>query len=613
MAADQLSLLFAPRSLALVGVSSRPESLSGRLLGNLQRAGFPGKIFPINPKARDIGGLPCFPSLAAVGEVPDVSVIMVPREHALAAVEESLACGVRALVLITAGFREGGAEGAQLEAEIVRRVRQSGALMLGPNCMGLVNTDPQVRLDATFSPVPCRPGGVAFASHSGALGVAMFEQALEVGLGISLFVSLGNSAVVNAADALEYFAQDGRTRAVMLYLEAIEEPQRFLAAAQRVAAHKPVMVLKAGRSAAGQRAASSHTGALAAQDRAVDALLRQAGCVRADSLRELLDWARTAERVAPAAGARVAVLSNAGGPAIAACDALAAQGLELAHLAPATQQALRAFLPAEAAVGNPVDMLPSARPEDFRQALEVLAQDAGVDAVVVITVTPPLASPRQVAEALATAAVPKPYLPVFMTSPQFYQEALGIPDLPPVFRFPEEAVGALAAQRRAQERAVTIQAPKVAPFRPPTVPAREGILPPQEALALVAAAGIPVAPFAIARSPQELPEAADQVGFPLVLKAFGPTLVHKSELAAVVLNIRSREQLQQEAQQLLQRLAEQGCPVEGLLLQPFLTGGRELILGITRDPVVGPLVACGLGGVAVEVWEDGENGARVEF
>lgn len=600
----ELAKLFAPRSVALVGVSSRPESLSGRLLANLQRAAYTGAMYPVNPKARELAGLPCFPSLAAVPEVPDVSIIMVPRDAALAAVEESLERGVEALVLITAGFREGGEEGARLERAIVERVRKAGAVMLGPNCMGVVNTDPAVRLDATFSPVPPRPGGVAFASHSGALGVAMFEQALEVGLGISLFVSLGNSAVVTTADALEVFAQDPRTRAVMLYLEAIEEPRRFLEVAKALAAQKPVVVLKAGRTEAGQKAAGSHTGALAAQDRAVDALLAQAGCVRVQTLRELLDFARTLERVDPPQGPRVAVVSNAGGPAIAACDALAAAGLELAALAPSTQEALRAFLPPEAAVGNPVDMLPSARPQDFREALRLASRDPGVDAVVTITVTPPLASPMDVARALAEAGVEKPFIPVFMTSPEFYPGALEVRGLPPIFRFPEDAVGALACQLRVREAAARLSSPLVVPFRPGSVPDRSGFLPPGEAMALVAEAGIPVAPWAVARSLEDLEAAAAAVGFPLVLKAFGVGIIHKTELSAVVLNIETVDQLRHEAEAMAARLEAAGQAPEGFLLQRFLPGGRELILGATRDPVVGPLVLCGLGGVAVEVWRD---------
>lgn len=599
----ELALLFAPRSLALVGVSSKKESLSGRLLANLARGGFPGAIYPVNPKAREIAGLASYPTVAELPEVPDCAIVMVPREASLEAVEACLAKGIKALVLITAGFREGGPEGQALERAIVARVREAGAVLLGPNCMGVVNTDPAVRLDATFSPVAPRPGHVAFASHSGALGVALFEQAEEVGLGISMFVSLGNSAVVNTCDALEVFAQDQRTRAVMLYLEAIEEPQRFLTLARQLCQQKPVVVLKAGRTEAGQRAASSHTGALAAQDRAVEALLRQAGCVRATTLAEFLDLARTFERVKAPRGRRVAVLSNAGGPAIAACDALAQSGLELAALAPETKAKLRAFLPPEASVANPVDMLPSARPEDFRQALELVAADPNVDSVITITVTPPLAPAQEVARALASTQVGVPFLPVFMTSPGFYRESLAIPGLPPVFRFPEEAVKALAARLQA---AACAQRPwgEAPVFRPAQIPQKEGYLGPAEAFQLVAEAGIPVAPYAVAKSLDELPAKAQQVGYPLVLKAFGTQLVHKSELAAVALDLRDEAALLAAASAMGQRLAQSGITPEGFLLQRFFTGGRELILGISRDPAFGALVACGLGGVAVEVWQD---------
>ncbi len=600
----ELARLFSPRSLALVGVSSRKESLSGRLLANLRRGGFVGRVYPVNPKAERIGELPCYPSMAALPEAPDAAIVMVPREAALAAVEEVLARGVKAVVLITAGFREGGAEGAALEAAIVSRVRQAGAVMLGPNCMGLVNTDPQVRLDATFSPVPARAGGVAFASHSGALGVAMFEQAEEVGLGISLFVSLGNSAVVNVCDCLEVFAEDERTRAVMLYLEAIEEPQRFLRVARGLTRQKPVVVLKAGRTQAAQRAASSHTGALAVEDRAVDALLHQAGCLRANSLSELLHWARTCERVSAPRGRRVAVLSNAGGPAIAACDALAREGLELAPLTHSTQQALRSFLPAEASVANPVDMLPSARPDDFSRALEVVGQDPNVDAVMAIAVTPPLAPPFQVATALAETVTQVPYVPVFMTAPDFYRYALAIPGLPPVFRFPEEAVQALAACQRSGEVRRRPPGVPVAPWQPARRPQPTGVLPPNETFALLSDVGIPVVPWAVVQRVEELPQRAQELGYPVVLKAFGQALVHKSELSAVALDLRDEQQLLQAASRMLARLREAGVASEGFVLQRFLPGGRELILGVSRDPAMGPLVALGLGGVAVEVWQD---------
>lgn len=599
-----LSSLFSPRSLTLVGVSSRPDSLSGRLLGNLTRAGYKGEILPVNPKVRELFGLSCYPNVASLPRVPDLAIIMVPRDAALGAVEECLDRGIRTLVLITAGFREGGVEGANLEQAILQRVKAAGAVMLGPNCMGLVNTDPEVSLDATFSPVPAPPGGVAFAAHSGALGVAFFEQAREVGLGISLFVSLGNSAMLNVVDALEAFGEDQRTRAIMLYLETIEEPRRFLQVAQELTRKKPIVVLKAGRTEVGQRAASSHTGAMAAPDRAVDALLRQAGCVRAETLRQLLDWARTFERVSVPTGKRIAVVSNAGGPAIAACDAVARSGWELPELAPSTQGQLRGFLPPEAAVTNPVDMLPSAQPEDFRRALEVVAADPSVDAVVSITVTPPLKPALEVAKALVSAPLPLPFLPVFMTSPEFYPAACHIPELPPVFRFPEEAVAALVARWEASRSAKRKDVSLPAPWRPAKLPSGDGYLPAPHAFKLVAEAGIPVAAYRVTDTVASLPELAREIGYPVVLKAYGAQLVHKSELRAVALGLGSEAELIREAERMSRRLSELGVPPEGFLLQQHLAGGRELILGVSQDPVMGPLVACGLGGVAVEAWQD---------
>lgn len=599
-----LSSLFSPRSLAVVGVSSHTDSLSGRLLGNLCRAGYKGEILPVNPKVRELFGLPCYPNVSSLPTVPDLAIIMVRRDAALGAVEQCLARGIRTLVLITAGFREGGVEGAKLEQAILERVQAAGAVMLGPNCMGLVNTDPAVCLDATFSPVPALPGGVAFAAHSGALGVAFFEQAREAGLGISLFVSLGNSAMVNVVDALEAFGVDERTRAIMLYLETIEEPRRFLQVAQELSRKKPIVVLKAGRTEVGQRAASSHTGAMAAPDRAVDALLRQAGCVRAETLRQLLDWARTFERVSVPRGKRVAVVSNAGGPAIAACDAVARNGWELPELALSTQAQLRELLPPEAAVANPVDMLPSAQPEDFRRALEVVAADPSVDAVVSITVTPPLQPPMEVAKALASAPRSLPFLPVFMTSPEFYPEASLIPNLPPVFRFPEEAVAALVARWEADRFARRRQVAPPAPCLSAKPSHADGFLPASQAFQLVAEAGIPVAAYAVTETVASLPQLARQIGYPVVLKAYGSQLVHKTELKAVALGLASEAELIREAERMSQRLAELGVKPEGFLVQQYLAEGRELILGVSQDPVMGPLVLCGLGGVAVEAWQD---------
>ena len=602
--------ILQPRSIALAGVSSRPDSLSIKLLDNLLAAGFTGEIFPVNPRASTIRGLPCFPSLAAIGTPVDLAVLMVPRHLVLPTVDECLQANVKGVVVITAGFREGGEEGAALERELVSRLRACGVRMVGPNCMGVINTAPEIRLDATFSPTPALPGPVAFASHSGALGVAVLEAAAEAGLGFSQFVSVGNSADVNVNDVLEFWEHDERIRAVMLYLESLDEPRRFLQVATRLSARMPVIALKAGKSAEGQRAASSHTGALAAADTAVDALLKQAGVLRVATLSEMFDVALAAQGCPPPRGRRVAVVTNAGGPAIVATDALAQHGLELAALAEETRQQLRSLLPPEAAVGDPVDMLPSARPEDYRRALGLVLADEGVDAAVTITVTPPQGSALEVARAIAApaSASGKPVASVFMTAASFFPQAHRIAGMPPVYRYPEWGVRALAALvRHAQRRprgAGEVPAVASATLAAAVARGHEGYLSQAEAFAVLEEIGVAVAPWRLVKDVESAAEAAAAVGFPVALKGEGAGVVHKSELGAVAVGLASAAEVRRAGEEMQRRLAASGVTVRGFLVQRMVAGGREVIVGVTRDAAVGPMLMVGMGGVAVEVWKD---------
>lgn len=606
---SSLTPILAPRSIALVGVSSRPDSLSMKLLDNLLAAGFRGDIFPVNPRASSIREVPCFPSVSAIPSPADLAVLMVPRDLVMATVEECLAAGVKGVVVITAGFREGGDEGAALERRLVARLRAAGVRMVGPNCMGVINTAPEVRLDATFSPTPALPGAVAFASHSGALGVAVLEAAAEAGLGFSQFVSVGNGADVNVNDVLEHWEGDESIRAVMLYLESLEEPRRFLSVASRLTQRLPVIALKAGRTSAGQRAASSHTGALAAADTAVDAVLAQGGVLRAATLAEMFDLAMAFQSCPLPRGRRVAVVTNAGGPAIVAVDALAGHGLELAALGEGTQQEIRSFLPPEASVGNPVDMLPSARPGDYGRALGLVLADAGVDAAVTITVTPPQGSALEVAEDIAAQAREshKPVVSVFMTAASFYRQVHRIPGMPPVYRYPEWGVRALAALYRfANSKRREGEVPEVC--SPTLVRAvdrgHSGYLSSEDAFAVLREIGVEVVPYRRVADEEAAVEVAAELGFPVVLKGEGEGLVHKSEVGAVEVGLSSPAAVRQAATAMRRRLAVAGVGVTGFLVQTMVPGGREVILGLTRDPAVGPLLMLGMGGVAVEVWKD---------
>jgi acyl-CoA synthetase (NDP forming) len=607
--AGSLEAILRPHSLAVVGASSRAESLSGKLLANLRAAGYSGAVYPVNPRAETAGVFKCYPSLRAVPESLDLAVVMVPRDAVSEAIGECLDVGVGGVVVITAGFREAGEAGAEVERRLLARVRDAGVRMIGPNCMGLINTDPAVRMDASFTPAPALPGNVAFASHSGALGVAVLEAAREVGLGFSQFVSLGNSADVDVNDLLEVWETHEPTRVIMLYLESLAGPARFLELASRIARRKPIVAFKGGRTAAGARAASSHTGALAAGDTAVDALLAQAGVTRARTLEEMFGLTLAFSSAPLPRGRRVAVVTNAGGPAIAATDALADHGLTLATFSKATEQALRGFLPPEAAVGNPVDMLPSATPDNFRQAIGLALADGGVDAVLTITVTPIMVTPLQIAGGIAAAGPPgeKPVLSVFMTNSGFFPEARTIPGMPALFRYPEAAVEALAglatyAEERVARSGPASEVPRVA--RSGIVERVHGPLSPHAAFELLEQAGIPVAPWRSVAGHTELAAAARELGYPVVLKAFGEKLVHKSEAGAVAVGLADEAALSAAFAAMERRLDQGGFGAEGFLVQKQICGGREAILGVTRDPAVGPLVMVGMGGVAVEVWKD---------
>jgi acyl-CoA synthetase (NDP forming) len=603
-----LGRILAPQTVAVVGVSSRADSLSGRLLANLRNGGFTGALHPVNPKANAIQGLPCHPAVGAIPGHVDLALLMVP-DAALAAIDECIDAGVGGVV-ITAGFRESARKSSA--GRRCARLRAAGIRMVGPNCMGLINTSETVRLDATFSPVPALAGSVAFPPHSGALGVAVLGTAREVGLGFSQFISLGNCADVNVCDAIEAWEGDEATRVIMLYLEGLDEPRRFLELARRISARKPIVALKAGRTAAGQRAASSHTGALDAADTGVDAVLRQAGVLRAGSLEEMFELARGFAGLPLPRGRRVAIVTNAGGPAIAGSDALAADGLELAPFGARTQAALRSFLPPEAAVGNPVDMLPSGTPDHFRQAMATVLADDDIDMVMAITVTPIVVTPADIGAGIVagTAGAGKPVASVFMTTTALWQDALAVPGLPPSFRYPETAARVLAGLVHQAERARR-------PDRPPQpVPAPSlllasraaaapgAYLPAAAAFQLLEQAGIPVAPWCLVEDAAGVSAAARKLGFPVVLKAVADELVHKTEAGAVAVGLSDQAALEAAVGSMTLRLARAGIATPAFLLQRHVGGGREVILGVLRDPVVGPLVMVGLGGVTAEALRD---------
>jgi acetate---CoA ligase (ADP-forming) len=511
-------------------------------------------------------------------------------------------------VVISAGFAETGTEGRGLEAQLVERIRAAGIRMIGPNCMGIINTDPDFKLNATFSPVYPPPGRVAFSTQSGALGLAILDYVKKLDLGISTFASIGNKADVSGNDLIQYWAEDERTDVILLYLESFGNPKKFGQIARRVGRRKPIVAVKAGRSTAGARAASSHTGARATSDALVDTLLRQAGVIRTHTLEELFDVAALLAHQPIPQGRRVAILTNAGGPGILAADACEANGLNLEALSPSTVEALRSFLPPAASVGNPVDMIASATPEQYRRALGLLLKDPKVDSVIVIFIPPLVTAAEDVAAAIreTVAGTTKP---VARDVPR--DAGGGAARAGPGVSLPR--VGGRGAVARDALRRVAAQAGRAARLRDRLRPrggARHrdararggrGWLDATDAQALLKAGGVAVAEARLARTPDEAAQFASEIGFPVALKADGPTLVHKTEVGGVKLGVASAQGVRETYADFATRLGDR---LEGVLVQKMVTGGVEMVVGGDERPVVRPARDGGTGGIFVELVGD---------
>jgi acetyl coenzyme A synthetase (ADP forming)-like protein len=610
--ASELTAFFSPRAIALFGASRDRNKIGSEILHNLVATGFRGAIYPIHPVATEIQGLRAYASIRSLTGQIDLAVVVVPADHVDEVVDECLAKAVPAICIISAGFGECSAEGRRREQALVARARAAGCRIVGPNCMGLLNTDPAVRLNATFSPIYPPAGHVAMSTQSGALGLAILDYAKTLNIGISSFVSIGNKADVSGNDLLEYWENDPRTSVILLYLESFGNPAKFSRIARRISRNKPIVALKSGRSAVGARAAASHTGALASSDKFADALFRQTGVIRTDTVTELFDVATLLSRQPLARGRNVAILTNAGGPGILAADACQARGLHVAPLSEDTRAALRAILPAAASVNNPVDMLAAAPPEHYAESLRLLMHDPAIHSVIVIFIPPLVTEADAVARAIAGVARKGPHKPVvgvFMRS----AAPPGSLDPIPCFAFPEPAAIALARVSHYGEWRRT--PPGTVPTLPDIVPSMAraviatavnrggGWLSAVEANALLAAVGIPTPRSNLASSVDEAVEFAARLGFPVAVKAVGKELLHKTEHKAIRLNLQTAAEVRSAAMALTQHL---GAKMEGLLVQSMVAGGAEMMIGAIHDPTFGHVIVCGSGGVLIELLDDSQ-------
>jgi acetyl coenzyme A synthetase (ADP forming)-like protein len=609
-ATASMKSFFEPRTVAVVGANRERGKIGSEILHNLLTAGFRGAIIPVHPAATELQGLRAYQRVSDIPGVVDLAVIVVPAAQVLRTVADCIGKGVRALCVISAGFGEAGPEGRARELAILDKVRSAGCRLVGPNCMGLLNTDPAVGLNATFSPVYPPTGGVAMSTQSGALGLAILDYARQLNIGISSFVSVGNKIDVSGNDLIQYWAEDRHTSVILLYLESFGNPKKFAEIARRVARLKPIVAVKAGRSSAGARAASSHTGALAATDTVVDALFHQAGVIRTNTLEELFDVATLLAHQPIPRGRRVAILTNAGGPGILAADACAANGLELVALSERTRAELRSFLPESASVANPVDMLASAPPEHYGRALAALIRDEHVDSILTIFIPPLVTDPQAVAAAIAAeaaGAAGKPVAGIFMRSEG------APPGLAPIpcFAFPESAAIALSrvtAYGEWRQRPVgtipvlkDLRSHEARALVDSVLQRGGGWLIPNETQVLMTAVGIRTASSQMTRTVDEAVAAASVIGFPSVLKAIGPMILHKTERQAVRLNLDSEEAVRHAALDFEQRFRGE---LTGLLVQQMVMEGVEMLVGALHDPTFGPVVVCGSGGVLVDLLAD---------
>ena len=607
-----------PSSIAVIGASRRRVSVGGTVVRNLVAGDFCGPIYPINPHAKTIAGRRAYASIADVPGPVELAVIAVPAPVVVEVARECELKGVRALVVLSGGFGEDGPEGEARQAELLGICRETGMRLVGPNCLGVLNTAPAVRMDATFAPGRPPAGRIACASQSGAYGIAALEDAARRGLGLSSFVSMGNKADLSSNDFMRFWEQDGGTDVVLLYLESLGNPKRFAQICRRLTASKPVIVVKSGRSAAGRRAASSHTGALLqASDATIDALFDHSGVIRVQTLDEQLDVAELLAHQPLPRGDRLAIVTNAGGPAVSCVDAGTAAGLQVEPLTEDTRRALADHLPPAAALTNPVDMLAAATSADFRRTIETVAADPGVDAIIAIFLKAlPGRGADRVVRAIRTAArrTDVPVLAVLMTA-QPASAARGVEyDEVPIYATPEHAARALAhAARHARNR--RRRAPDVVP--PPGIDSDAAAVLIAEALGagggwlgfeatmrLLQAYGVPAVRGHVVGSPSAAGRWAASAGGDVAVKAIVPGLVHKSDAGAVRLGLRGASGVARAARELRSSLKADGKAVDGFEVQAMAPRGVEMLVGVVSDPQLGPVVACGAGGTAVELLGD---------
>jgi acetyltransferase len=618
----KLDVIFKPSSVAVVGASTRAGTVGNDIFRNLLFNEFNGSVFPVNPKANNVNGVHCYADLLSIPAPVDLAVVIVPSAGVMDVIEQAIEKKVQAIVIISAGFKEVGGKGIELERQLRERVREAGIPLVGPNCLGVINTDPAVRMNAAFGRKMPGPGNLAFLSQSGALCTSVLDYAEERHMGFSKFISFGNKADVNEIDLLEYLANDPTTDVIAMYLEDISDGRRFVETVRKIfwETHKPMLCLKSGRTPEGAKAVSSHTGSLAGSDSVYDALLIQSGVQRVDTIAELFDSAALYCTQPLPRGGRVAIVTNAGGPGIMATDAAVRFGLTLAELSTATQEKLRASLPSTASLRNPIDVIGDARADRYRSAVRTVLEDDNVDMGMVILTPQSMTDIEDTAAVVpdAVRGIKKPVVCAFMGAKDVAAgvnilRKAGIPN----YAFPEDAVRSLAAA----ERLVALhEIPRremrvfddldVAKAKKIIATALDGrdhqYMTQAECRPLLECYRLPLLKSAIVQSADEAAQTVASFGVPVVMKVMSADVVHKYDAGGVILNVHGADEARQAYAKIIQNVgkAMPEAKIQGILVEEMAQKGVEVILGGSRDARFGPLMMFGLGGTLVEILKD---------
>jgi acetyl coenzyme A synthetase (ADP forming)-like protein len=618
----KLDFLFYPKSIAVIGASRQPGSVGQSLLANLLGSRYQGVIFPVNPRAAGILGIKSYPRVLDIPDEVDLAVIIVPSPIVPTVLEECGAKGIKGAIIITAGFKEIGGAGAELEQKVQAIIRKHDITLVGPNCLGVINTDPLSSINATFGTQMPKEGNIAFVSQSGALCVAVLDYAKEANIGFSKFISMGNKAGVAENELLRYLESDTKTDVILMYLEDLVDGREFMTIAREITTSvvrpKPIIALKAGRTLMGARAASSHTGSLAGSDKVYDAIFEQCGVMRVDTMEELFDYVKAFSSQPLPQGRNVGIVTNSGGPGILATDSCIRHGLSIAPLSPQTVKKLRKVLPQTASLHNPIDLVAEAQAEQYKTTLEAVLQDQKVHSAIVILTPTAFTRVDEISKAIVKVARAsrKPVLCCFLGVYDVSKgieilEANGIPD----YRFPESAARVLSEMteftrwlKRPQTGIRSYRVKRVKAQEIITLAKREGrrALLEQEAYGVLRAYGFPVIRSTLARNEREAVEAAEKIGFPVVMKIASPDVLHKFDYGGVKLDLKNKEQVKRAYQGILDSILRHkpDARITGMTIEEMAPPGKEIILGMNRDAQFGPILMFGLGGIYVEALED---------